>query len=262
MTKFGIILFMEDMLQKLGLVNNEAKLYLYLLKNPNKTAHQLAKETGIQRTNIYRLLDRLIEYQLISSDDSPVKSFAASAPQNLQVILNNKQTELKQVSASLSALMPVFRAQHSLSLDKPGVFHMANRDGLELLLKDMAHSRTEILLFASDDVPLDQETLASFRQLIHQRNKNGILTRALFHNGNRNDEIIKNFSEMGIIVRFLGSVPFRSDVAIYENNTAFTVYEPSLNVTVLTNVHITGVMRLLFEQLWEKAENENSYKIR
>jgi transposase-like protein len=254
MTKFDIILVMEEILQKIGLADNEAKLYLYLLKNPNKTAQQLAKETGIQRTNIYRLLDRLIEYQLISSDDSPVKTFVASAPQNLQVILNNKQTELKQVSASLSALMPVFRAQHSLSLDKPGVLHMANKNGLELLLKDMAHSRTEILLFASDDVPLDQETLASFRQLIYQRKKNGILTRALFHNGNRNEEIINNFSEMGIFVRFLGSVPFRSDIAIYENNIAFTVYEPSLNVTVITNVHIAGVMRLLFEQLWDSSE--------
>lgn len=244
---------MEEILLQLGLTDKEAALYLLLLQSPNQTAQKLADQTDIQRTNVYRLLDNLLAQGLITADDSSVKRFAAAEPQSLQKLLRNKQMELKQTASSLSALMPSFRSQYSLSLDKPGVFHMAGSEGFERLLEDMVRSKTEVLLVASDDLPHDEQTLTRFRELLIERKNNGVPTRALFRNAQYSQRIKEEFNERGIDVRFIGDVPFKGEVALYEDNTTFTVYDPSLIVTIITNKYITDTMRTLFEQLWTVA---------
>lgn len=245
---------MEEVLTQLGLTEKEVALYLLLLRKPHQTAQQLADQTKIQRTNAYRLLDNLLARELISTDNSPVKHFTATEPHSLQKILQHKQTELRQASSSLSALMPAFRSQYSLSLDRPGVFHMAGSEGFERLLEDMVHSTTEVLLVASDDTPNDEETLKRFRQLLTERKNNNIKTRALFHHASYSRRIKEELSEHGIEMRFIGNTPFKSELVLYEDNAAFTVYDPSLITTVLTNKHIANMMRTLFEQLWVVAK--------
>ena len=245
---------MEEILLRLGLTDKEVSLYLLLLQKPNQTAQQLADQTDIKRTNVYRLLDNLLAEKLIITDESPVKRFAAAEPQSLQKLLQNKQTELKQTASSLAALMPAFRSQYALSLDKPGVFHMAGTDGFERLLEDMVGSQTEVLLVASDDVPDDEATLKRFRELLVERMTNGVKTRALFHRASYSERIKEEFTARGMEVRFIGDTPFKGEVVLYENNTVFTVYDPSLIVTVLTNKHTADTMRTLFEQLWTAAE--------
>lgn len=245
---------MEEILLQLGLTDKETALYLLLLKTPHLTAQQLADNTQIQRTNVYRLLDNMLALGIVTTDNSPVKRFAASEPQSLQKLLQSKQDSLRQTASALSATMPAFRSQYSLSLDKPGVFHMAGSEGFERLLQDMVRSNTEVLLVASDDTPRDEDTLRRFRELLLERKKNGVSTRALFHGDP--DEVIRNtFAERGLEVRFIGQTPFAGEVALYEDNVAFTVYDPSIVVTVLTNKHIAGTMRSLFEELWAVAKN-------
>lgn len=244
---------MEQSLSDLGFNEKEIMLYMSLLKKPKQSAQQLAKQNGIQRTNIYHLLDNLIGEKLVTHEDSPVRLFSVAEPKALRDLLQRKQTSLKQAAGSLSTALPQFVSQYSLALDKPGVVHMTGNDGFEQLLLDMAHSKTEILLVASDYTPQDADILTRFRELQLERKRAGIATRALFHNGNYSDRLRKEFTERGIDTRFIGYTPFSGEVAVYEDNVAFTVYDPSLIVTVITNVHIASTMRLLFEELWQKA---------
>jgi sugar-specific transcriptional regulator TrmB len=247
---------MEEILLQLGLTDKEASLYLLLLQTPHLTAQQMADSTQIQRTNVYRLLDNLLSMEIITADHSAVKRFTAAEPQTLQKLLQNKQNELKQTANSLSSLMPAFRSQYSLSLDKPGVFHMAGTEGFERLLHDMVKSKTDVLLVASDDIPNDEDTLERFRNLLTERRNNGVATRALFH-GEPNEQIQQTFAERGLEVRFIGDTPFKGEIALYEDNVAFTVYDPSIIVTVLTNQLIAATMRTIFEELWAVAKDSS-----
>lgn len=245
---------MEEVLLQLGLSDKESAVYLLLLKSPRLTAQQIAEQTEITRTNTYRIIDRLLEQRLIVRDNSPVSKFSATEPHALQQILTDKQLTLKQTAKSLAAAMPSFRSQYSLSTDKPGVVHMAGAEGFERLLTDMTTSQTEVLLVASNDVPNNPDTLARFRELLVQRKRAGVTTRALFHDAPYRDRIKNEFADRGIETRFIGSTPFKGEVAIYEDNVVFTVYDPSLITTVITNRHIADTQRTLFEQLWQQAD--------
>lgn len=245
---------MKEILSQIGLQDNEIDVYLLLLSTPALTAQQIADGTDIKRTNVYRIVDNLLEQNLIIKDKSAVSKFSATEPQALQKILEEKQHALKQTAKALSLAMPTFRSQYSLSLDKPGVVHMAGREGFERLLKDMISSQTEIQLVASNDIPNDQDTLKRFRELQLEMRDAGVKTRALFHNASYKDRIRDEFTNRGFDVRFIGDNPFRGEIAVYEDNVVFVVYEPSLVVTVITNQHIATTMRLLFEQVWCIAE--------
>lgn len=245
---------MEEALRELGLSNKEATLYMLLLSHPRQTAQELANRSAITRTNVYRLLDLMEARGLVTFEDNPIRRYCTAEPQALQKLLRDQQQHLQQAANTLSSAMPRFRAQYALSLDKPGVFHMAGAEGFERLLLDMISSKTEVLLVASNEVPTDQMTLSRFRELLADRKHAGVHTRALFHDGAHHERIHQEFYERGIDTRFVGDTPFDGEVVMYEDTVAFTVYKPSLVVTVLTNTPIAHTMRLLFEQVWASAK--------
>lgn len=243
---------MKTILRDIGLGDKEADIYIRLLNSPHQTAQQLADATGIKRTNVYRLLDSLQALNLVTATETGVKRFSVTEPQSLQQLLQTKQASLKQATSSLMATMPTIRAQYSLSLDRPGVVHMIGEDGLERLLLDMINSKTEVLLVAGEE-PLDEAVLQKFRELIMQRKANGVATRALFHDGTHHDRIVNKFHDRGFDVRFLDSPEFPSEVIVYEDNVVFSVYDPAIITTIITNAQFAGTMRLMFDALWRTA---------
>lgn len=240
---------MEETLRHIGLAEKEVEIYLLLLKQPKMTAQELSESTAITRTNVYRLLDRLVDMKLVTADDSPVKRFTLTEPQALHKLLQEKQAELKRTAVSLGSIMPAIRSQYSLSLDKPGVLYMTGEDGLERLLCDMANSATDVHLIAGD-APTDEKIRKSFTDLIEQRKKNGVQTYALYHDGPHRDAVARLFDERGFKTRFIGEQPFDSEIILYEDNTVFTTYDPEIIITVITNSRFTATMRTIFMQMW------------
>ncbi len=245
---------MDTVLRELGLSELEAAVYLRLLHTPNSTAQQLSQSSKITRTNMYRILDLLLERNLVTADSTPVKRFSAAEPHVLKELLQQEQVRLKDLSRSLNSALPFLSAQYALSRNKPGIIHLSGSEGFEQLLNDMVNSQTEVQLVASNFVPNDLETIKKFRELLLERKKNGVTTRALFHKTSDQASMRKRFTERGITVRFVDTPPFTGEVVIYENNVAFTVYEPSLIVTIVTNPQIAETMRSIFELAWSQSD--------
>jgi len=242
---------MEDALLQLGLNSKEIQLYGLILGQPGMTAAQVAKASGEKRTNVYALLDSLLQKGIVlSEDDAPVKQFKVAEPSALLQLLEHKKDELRRADIALRNVLPRVKAQYSLSNDKPGVIHMAGIDGLLRLLDDMILSKTEVLLIASDLA--DVELLNGFKQRLVERHLKGVHTRAIAHDFNRSERQTI-YAERGMELRFLGELPYSGEVVIYEDNVAFTVYEPSIVTTVITNKAIAETTRCMFESMWQQS---------
>ncbi len=245
---------MEEALRGIGLSVKEVKVYLTLLESGGQTVLSLAEAIGEKRPNTYALLDSLEEKGLVVGSSDGVKIFNVVNPAALQNLSQAQREHTKQAAVALQAVLPQIKSQYSLITDRPGVVHMAGVNGFLRLLDDMSRSKTEILLVASNDVPSVDSDLQAFRKRLLDRKAAGIQTRAIFHNADNAEQRRQEFTDRGMEVRFLGAKEFKGEFAIYEDNVVFTVYDPSLVVTVITNGYIAETMRTLFEQLWEKAE--------
>ena len=249
------MLCMDDTLQQIGLNQKEAEFYLYLLQHGPQTTLQLTKATGEKRTNVYMILDSLIQKGVVAADDSKSsRLFSAQEPSSLQKLLVVEQQRQKQAVAALSAAMPELKSLHALTSDKPGVVHLAGIDGFKSILNDMKTTGSDVLLVGSNEILNQPEIYDVLLKSLHERKALGIHTKAIFELANRPYIDKVAFAERGFEVRFLGKHAYPGEMAIYDNNLLLTTFRPSLINTVVTSDDVATTMRLLFEELWQKAK--------
>ncbi len=93
--------FLED----IGLSHNEASIYLALLETGLATASEIAKKSRVHRTNVYDVLERLIEKGLVSYITRyKTKYFEASPPDNLMRYIKEKEDALKKAIPQLKLI--------------------------------------------------------------------------------------------------------------------------------------------------------------
>ena len=116
-----------EQLKIAGLTNNEAKVYLELLKLGPSNANILAKETSLDRSLAYTILNNLTNKALVSHIIKNKKRvFKASNPENLLNPLKNKQSLIKKLIPKLKSINPTLESKNSVTTfeGKEGLKHM------------------------------------------------------------------------------------------------------------------------------------------
>ncbi|MBT6820104.1 hypothetical protein HOA55_02000 [archaeon] len=87
----------EEILTKIGLTVPESRTYLGLLKLKESQTGQLCKLTGIASSNIYKVLDSLVERGLAGYKlKNNVKVFMASPPEILKELFVERERKLRE----------------------------------------------------------------------------------------------------------------------------------------------------------------------
>ena len=101
----------QEILQKLGLSQNESKVYLYLDKNGSKKAKEIAENQKIPRTQTYHLLTALQNKGIVVLISGRITKFdVIKLEKVLDIIINNKLKrieELQSMRRELSELWEV-----------------------------------------------------------------------------------------------------------------------------------------------------------
>ena len=245
---------MDTLLADLGLSTPEAKLYMYLLENAAETAAQIAKGTKQTRTNTYMLLAKLEERGMVVADDSTaVRKFSAAHPRILQKQLKAQQQALARTGKSLELALPDLLAAYNLAQQKPGIVYLQGIEGLKSSFEDQAKAQTDLLVWGSDIANRDPRVWQIIENGGYKRRAKNIQTKALFHTGAKKWPHIKEFAAKGFDVRLWGE-PITGEVLIYDNRVTFTVYEPEIIVTILTNGVMANTFRAIFETCWASAK--------
>lgn len=139
-----------NQLTQFGLDEVEANIYLHLLENGPRTPLELSRQVNINRSRIYRYLDKLISKKLIEIlTDGRGKKLKASNPQNLQLLVEEIEENLKSQKEALPDLI-------SGLIDIPAVSHREfevkyyyGKEGLkQMLWNHLSASNKEILAFS------------------------------------------------------------------------------------------------------------------
>ena len=132
-------------LQKIGLSEKEAKIYLAILELGPSKIPDIAKKAKIKRTTVYVVVESLIQKGLVSYFKSKnTKKFVAEEPRKLSFILKERQDALKQIMPQLQALVK------NLAEIRPEVRFYEGREGcLSILEQTLDKPHSEVMYIGS-----------------------------------------------------------------------------------------------------------------
>lgn len=242
-------------LEKIGLKEKEAKIYITLLKEGQSLANQLAKKTEILRSSIYDYLDILLDKGFITyTIKSGKKYFQAVNPQK---ILDNFEEQKNKEEWALKEIVPELTKLQGITEKKANIEVFEGKEGMKSVLSYiLKENPKEILVYGSSGV--SHKLLPFFMEHWHkQRIKQKILQKAIYNNVPESKERIKKGPSLKYAeIKFL---PIKNvsltGTIIYNNKVLLTVWDLENPLAIsIESKNITQQYKNNFEILWKVSK--------
>lgn len=224
-----------------GLDGNEAKIYTTLLKLGPSTAMVLSRQTKIERTLVYRTLDKLMERGLASyTVENGTKNFAATSPEKLLLQLKEKEDGLKR-------LLPYLREMASSEKrTEPAIEIYRGPNGVKTLVRDILKLKKDYVAFVRDK---PTELKLFFETFMKTIEREGVHERVLVKAGTK---IQKSKNTQ---VRHLpNEYQYHTTTGICGNMVGIILWsEPFLAIKIESR-ELADTYRSYFELLWKVAK--------
>lgn len=126
---------------KLGLEPEVADIYVALHKYGPQSISELSRNAKVERTRIYRLIDHLMESNLIEIEAHYKRGIIKAAPiANLNILINEKEQELKSLQDELGLIEQVL-ARNSLSSPATRVQMYRGPEGIRQMRQNQLHTK-------------------------------------------------------------------------------------------------------------------------
>jgi sugar-specific transcriptional regulator TrmB len=235
----------EEKLRKAGLNKNEVSVYLYLLEQGNATPPQVAKSTGIQRTNVYHLLRSLKERGLVEEHmHGKRKAYAATDPFAIVSFLE------RQKSAVESAL-PDLRALYKATKNKPVVKFYEGYEQIKRLTFDMIKAAEEKMYFIGSTgklYDLSPEDFPEFEHEIVEQKKflyDMVTAESAEKTVAETKERMRAYYTAYKLPQRYEDIP--TSVIIGGNSVALISFEEPIFGTSLTHANLAATFRMMFD---------------
>lgn len=247
-------------LKILGLSQDEARIYLELLKEP--TTHlKLARATGINRSKVYRIVELLEKRSLagVRSDDRGA-FIIASDPATLEVELVNQENQVKIKRIAFQSLLPMLQNIKGTDSSNFVVYTYEGEEGFKQMLWHELKTVGEILVFGRGSL----HDLISSRRWIDQHKEHmieaGYRIRELVNPGDDDPFTIEEMKKDAYLYRIIPEdiLVLQNQVATYNDTVSIYHwrYQQKIGIEII-NATYARMMRQMFEHYWDLAPNPN-----
>lgn len=250
----------HDYFAKLGLEPEIAELYVALCAFGPQTISQLARNSGVERTRIYRLIDLLAELNLIEITADSNRNILKAAPaDNLQLILNKKEEELKGLRNDLPSVKDALE-QSTLNSPTTRVQFYKGSDGLKQMFWNQTRSNTENLSMLFENMQIRTNS-TFFERWVRRCNERDMKFRGIISDhfiktqqewyGQKSNERLAAWDS-----RYVGDsvFPITHSTVIYDDVTSYYNWKDGEIFGIeVYNAEIANAQRRFFEMLWKAA---------
>jgi len=264
-------------LLKLGLSDEEAKVYLACLEINGGPVSTIARKAGVHRVSCYHTLENLLEKRLLSQyNKNGVKCFAPEPPEQLEQ-LAKERVNIARV------LLPQLKTLASSQRFKPKIRFYEGRDGVERVFNESllvaegglpGEAPAEPIGNAQDrlrEAERSREILgytnlktvteffpSFFRSYTHERLQKGIKTRYLSPNTVETVHVIDPFLPTGydpnlieILLVNKEQFPFENEVLIFGNTVGIVSLKTGELLGLLVESStFARTMKAVFDLAW------------
>ncbi len=231
-----------EILKNLGFEEREIKIYLTLIRNESLTALKISKETRIDRTTVYDILERLIDKGIVSFIiKNKTKHYNALSPEKLLVYFNEKYVSLKNIIPDLKIISNIKKEETKFEV-------FQGLEGIKSILKDLVNTkkRYQVIGFRKEY----EDLLSYFNEhSIKKLDSFKVEEKAILPKGEKIKKL--EYGKYKYIEKgFLSPIT----TLIYDNKVAFFIWtEPEYAMLIQNDTFVKGY-REYFDLLWKIAK--------
>lgn len=233
-----------EVLQKIGLKEPEAKVYLALLELNNSTVLPIAKKAGVTRTYCYDILRSLIDQGLASYYEKDKKRrYMAQDPERILRLLQGRLLSYEQVLPDLREI----RKSHDI---KTAVRFFEGTKGVQALYAEIYRCKGFDSIFSPRHL---YKTFGEgyIDEISEQMVRKKMRLRELFSSTEPKPHYAKNYTDLQECRWLPEEVKLQTDIILYKNKLALISFEPDIHAIVVEGSRIVDSHRQLFEILWK-----------
>lgn len=240
-------------LLKIGLTEGEAKVYLALSELGSSTVGPIVKESKVAYSNVYDILNRLIDKGAASFIiKNKTKHFQAASPTNLVKYLENKESEISKQKEALKNILPKLENLQQGKIEQEAeVFIGAKglRAAYEKLTKGLT-KKDELFFFY-----LHKEEYAEQSDIFY--NSISDLTKKTTNKGLCNKEYKKSpFAKQAkfLNMKFV-DFPIPGNIDIVNDKVMIVSLMPTPTAILIHSQTVANNFRDYFNEVWQTAKN-------
>ena len=243
----------NELLEKFGLSEKEAQVYLALLELGTASVSDIGVEAKINRTTCYDILESLIQDGLVIYVKEKTKHYTAEDPELLIAFLEKKSKNFNEKAQEAKKILPQLKGIYNAAPRKPKVMYFEGDDGIINMYEDSLTSKTDILSWLNTETTT-KFSAKYFSDYYKRRAKKGIHIKAIVNNVPISREINRRNKaedrEMRLIPKeMMNIVP---ECYIYDNKVAYMSIEERFGV-MIESKDIAEAQRRIYELAWKEA---------
>jgi len=244
-------------LQKVGLQENEAKIYLALVELGETTVIPLAKKSGLPRTTCYVVLDRMVKKGLASQVTNGAHTyFSAASPEKInEIAITNEQRATIQRKVA-EGLIPKLLQIIQKSPKGPKIQYFIGRKGARTIFEDLLSSdEVKDFYIGSLDSCVNLVGERFIKDWVKRRIKAGIFSHGI--RAQQNEILATTFKSGRRKFREIRLAPegleFPSYLCLYGRKIAVITDEDGGFGFIIESEKINAMFKSMFKILWQNS---------
>lgn len=236
----------EKTLQKYGLNEKQAKIYLACLELENASVQQISVKSGLARATVYEILRSLQATGLISSyQKKKAMRFTASDPRQ---ILKLEEEKLN----SFQDILPELNARYAKSKSQPTVRLYLGQEQMKIIFKEIIDEADMLLSFGSAE-DLFGTIGHFFYKFVKERIKKRIPVKVILKDSPKARERQRlGPAELREVKIVPNNYECKGNIWIWKNKMAMLSFTNDFTAVVIDSKELTDIQRAQFNSLWDK----------
>ena len=248
-------------LKQIGLKEKEIKVYLIILKLGSLSAQTISSETGIKRTTVYLVLEKLKKIGLAGEIiEKNKKIFFAENPKKLLKIIQAKKKEMEKEEKRIKEILPDLEKILKNKKEEPQkkIIHYQGIEGIWNIGDDMLKTKKDHYSI-EPGIFYNYIGLSRAFDFFKKRRQIGVTKGYIIADHHPN---ILKFYRQGYTefqeIRFLPEVKnLNSVVIIYGEKVALISFKKPYSSILIENKEIYSLIKFIWSALWKELEGKN-----
>jgi sugar-specific transcriptional regulator TrmB len=240
-----------EFLRKIGLSPGEIKIYSMLLDDGTSPLSKIHEKTGIERRNIYDILNKLIEKGLVSYIfENKKRYFSISHPSNIIAYLEQKEGEIEKTKEDVQKELPAILEKFKFAKSESSSEIFRGAEGVKAVWEDTLNYKEMYWIGAGRYVP------KKYPQWFSNWNRRRISLKVKWHNLLRDElkkevKVAMQYEEVKFLPKeFSGN---QAVIGVYGNKVANFLLGEELFVFVIENKELAENYIRYHKYLWDNV---------